>query len=41
MKSYVIHGPKDLRIDEKEERSLANDEVRLGLAYGGICGELW
>ncbi|MCD6008175.1 L-idonate 5-dehydrogenase [Halomonas sp. IOP_31] len=38
MKSYVIHGPKDLRIDEKEERSLASDEVRLGLAYGGICG---
>ncbi|WP_148252832.1 L-idonate 5-dehydrogenase [Aidingimonas lacisalsi] len=38
MKSYVIHGPRDLRIDEKEEHSLAEDEVRLGLAYGGICG---
>nr|WP_163502004.1 L-idonate 5-dehydrogenase [Halomonas socia] len=38
MKSYVIHGPRDLRIDEKEERSLADNEVRLGLAYGGICG---
>jgi (R,R)-butanediol dehydrogenase/meso-butanediol dehydrogenase/diacetyl reductase/L-idonate 5-dehydrogenase len=38
MKSYVIHGPKDLRIDEKQERGLVEDEVRLGLAYGGICG---
>ena len=38
MKAYVIHGPKDLRIDERTERDLAADEVRLGLAYGGICG---
>lgn len=38
MRSYVIHGPKDLRIDEKQERGLVGDEVRLGLAYGGICG---
>lgn len=38
MKAYVIHGPKDLRIDEREERLLGNDEIRLGLAYGGVCG---
>ncbi|SFU97524.1 L-idonate 5-dehydrogenase [Halomonas korlensis] len=38
MKSYVIYGPKDLRIEERQERELEADEVRLGLAYGGICG---
>lgn len=38
MKAYVIHGPKDLRIDERKEQDLGHDEVRLGLAYGGICG---
>lgn len=38
MKAYVIHGPKDLRIDERAETDLAADEARLGLAYGGICG---
>ena len=38
MFAAVCHGKKDLRIDPIEERALAPDEVRVGVAYGGICG---
>lgn len=38
MKAIVIHGAKDLRIEEREVRALAADEVQIGVATGGVCG---
>jgi L-idonate 5-dehydrogenase len=38
MLAAVCHGAKDLRVEAVEERALAPDEVRVAVAYGGICG---
>lgn len=38
MLAVVCHGKKDLRIEEREDTQLAHDEVRVSVAYGGICG---
>ncbi|MEY4762218.1 MAG: hypothetical protein RLZZ200_2074 [Pseudomonadota bacterium] len=38
MRAVVCHGKKDLRLDSREDRPLAPDEVRVGVAFGGICG---
>jgi L-idonate 5-dehydrogenase len=38
MLAAVCHGKKDLRIESLDERPLASDEVRVAVAYGGICG---
>lgn len=38
MKAIVVHGPKDLRIEEREIEAPGPGEVRLKLATGGICG---
>jgi len=38
MLAAVCHGRKDLRIDDLPDRALARDEVRVAVAYGGICG---
>lgn len=38
MLAAVCHGKDDLRIDTVEDRPLAPDEVRVAVAYGGICG---
>lgn len=38
MLAAVCHGKKDLRIEELEDRTLAPDEVRVSVAFGGICG---
>lgn len=38
MLAAVCHGKKDLRIEELAERPLAEDEVRVSVAFGGICG---
>jgi L-idonate 5-dehydrogenase len=38
MLAAVCHGKKDLRIEEVADRALAPDEVRVAVAYGGICG---
>jgi len=38
MLAVVCHGKKDLRIDQVEDRPLAPDEVRVRVAFGGICG---
>lgn len=38
MVAAVCHGAKDLRIEALEERALAPDEVRVAVAFGGICG---
>ncbi|MDA9008811.1 L-idonate 5-dehydrogenase [Alphaproteobacteria bacterium] len=38
MKAIVIHGPKDLRIEEQEPTFLSQGEVEIELKAGGICG---
>ncbi|MFM1886548.1 MAG: hypothetical protein RL026_1705 [Pseudomonadota bacterium] len=38
MLAAVCHGKKDLRVEVRPERPLADDEVRVAVAYGGICG---
>ena len=38
MRAVVCHGKKDLRLDTRDDRPLAPDEVRVGVAFGGICG---
>jgi L-idonate 5-dehydrogenase len=38
MLAAVCHGAKDLRIEDVTDRALAPDEVRVAVAYGGICG---
>jgi L-idonate 5-dehydrogenase len=38
MLAAVCHGKKDLRIDTLPERALVAGEVRVAVAYGGICG---
>lgn len=38
MRGVVCHGRKDLRVDTLSDRPLEADEVRVAVAYGGICG---
>ena len=38
MLAAVCHGRKDLRIEAASGQSLAPDEVRVRVAFGGICG---
>lgn len=38
MLAAVCHGQNDLRIEALVDRPLAGDEVRVAVAYGGICG---
>ncbi|WP_105418250.1 MULTISPECIES: L-idonate 5-dehydrogenase [Neorhizobium] len=38
MKTIVVHGAKDLRIEERPVEAPGPGEVRLRLAAGGICG---
>lgn len=38
MKAIVIHAPKDLRLDDVEEGAVGPHDVRVRIAYGGICG---
>lgn len=38
MLAAVCHGAKDLRIEPRADAPLAPDEVRVAVAYGGICG---
>jgi L-idonate 5-dehydrogenase len=38
MLAAVLHGAKDLRIEPVGDLALEPDEVRLKIAYGGICG---
>lgn len=38
MLAAVCHGKKDLRVEAVADRPLAPDEVRVAVAYGGICG---
>ncbi len=38
MRAAICHGAKDLRIEQQADAPLAPDEVRVAVAYGGICG---
>jgi L-idonate 5-dehydrogenase len=38
MKALVIHAPRDLRIEDRDEPAPGPGEVLVGLAAGGICG---
>jgi L-idonate 5-dehydrogenase len=38
MLAAVLYGPKDLRIEAVADVPLQSDEVRVRIAYGGICG---
>ncbi|WDZ82041.1 L-idonate 5-dehydrogenase (plasmid) [Ensifer adhaerens] len=38
MKAIVVHGAKDLRIEERTVEAPGAGEVRLRLAVGGVCG---
>lgn len=38
MRSIVIHGPRDLRIEERATRAPGPGEVLLRIETGGICG---
>jgi L-idonate 5-dehydrogenase len=38
MKAIVIHGAKDLRIEERASDRLGPGQLRIGVAAGGICG---
>lgn len=38
MKSIVIHGAKDLRIEERPEEEPSAGQVKLNIEAGGICG---
>ena len=38
MLAVVCHGKKDLRIDTLGDRALVAGEVRVAVAFGGICG---
>jgi L-idonate 5-dehydrogenase len=38
MLAAICHGKKDLRIEPVQEHPLAPDEVRVAVAFGGICG---
>lgn len=38
MLAAVCYGKKDLRVEPREDRALGADDVRVAVAYGGICG---
>ncbi|SEA92001.1 L-idonate 5-dehydrogenase [Rubrimonas cliftonensis] len=38
MKAIVIHGPKDLRIEERPEEAPGAGEVLVRIVSGGVCG---
>lgn len=38
MKAIVIHAPKDLRIEERDQEEVGPGQVKIRLATGGICG---
>ncbi|RRO17988.1 L-idonate 5-dehydrogenase [Saccharopolyspora rhizosphaerae] len=38
MKAVVVHGPRDVRVDEVPDPEPGDGEVLLALEWGGICG---
>ena len=38
MRSVICHGPRDLRLEERELAALNPQQIQVQVAYGGICG---
>ncbi|MGO1769414.1 MAG: zinc-binding dehydrogenase [Microbacterium sp.] len=38
MRAIVVHGPKDLRVEERDPAPAAQGRVVVEIVYGGICG---
>jgi L-idonate 5-dehydrogenase len=38
MKAYVLHGPRDLRLEDRTERTPGPGEVQIEVRRAGICG---
>src|ERR1700754_706302 len=38
MRAVVVHGPGDVRIDERPDPVPDPDEVLMAMEWGGICG---
>jgi L-idonate 5-dehydrogenase len=38
MRSVICHGPRDLRLEERELPPLNTQQIQVQVAYGGICG---
>ena len=38
MKAIVCHGPHDLRLDTWPDAPLGPQQLRVQVAFGGICG---
>jgi len=38
MKAIVIHGPKDLRLEEREPEQAGSGQITVAIETGGICG---
>ncbi|GAA1709913.1 L-idonate 5-dehydrogenase [Kribbella yunnanensis] len=38
MKAVVVHGPGDVRVEERPDPSPGRDEVLVAMEWGGICG---
>src|ERR1019366_9044493 len=38
MRTLVIHGPKDLRLEEQEMGAIGPGQVTVSVEVGGICG---
>lgn len=38
MRAAVIHGPHDLRVEQRDEPSVGPGQVKIRVAAGGICG---
>jgi len=38
MRSVICHGPRDLRLEQRELPALNPQQIQVQVAYGGICG---
>ena len=38
MRALVCHAPKDLRLEEQLPEVLGAQQLRIRVAFGGICG---
>ena len=38
MRSVICHGPRDLRLEQREPPALNPQQLQVQVAYGGICG---
>jgi L-idonate 5-dehydrogenase len=38
MRALVCHAPKDLRLEEQQPEALGAQQLRIRVAFGGICG---